>query len=64
VCTYVAIAIYSAAMTVISSSNVRIADWIKRHACGLDQASRLRIACRGNGAASEKDFTVRLLLPL
>ncbi|WP_405345182.1 hypothetical protein [Ruminococcus sp.] len=55
---HVAVVFLNAAMQVISLSNVRFADWVKRHACGiahrgsgrgLGQASRLRTAHRGSG---------------
>ena len=37
--TVVAIPFYNAAMQVIYKSNVRFADWVKRHACGLPTAA-------------------------
>ena len=45
----VAIALYSAAMQAISLSNVRFADWVKRHACGLPTAAA--VADRRHGSA-------------
>ncbi|MEE1104332.1 MAG: hypothetical protein UH083_00100, partial [Ruminococcus sp.] len=51
----VAALFHNAAMTAISLSNVRFADWVKRHACGLPTAAvRAAVSFGESVANSEK----------